>query len=166
MKTKFILVFILSICTIFITSCSCKKTKDVDYKYVGAYIEIIKVEQKTMDDRNIKLYYDEINDKLVDSNKIYEYQVVAGNLTKVIKEKSYDLSGAYSIAVPNTAELNEVNVYPITFDGTNYKILEEKKTIKLVENETKSVSFKTNYFFEKEEYTFKIIIKIFKKETY
>ena len=166
MKTRIILVFALIICIMFVTSCSCKKPKSLEYKYVGAYIEVIEVEQKTMEDRNMKLYYDETKDTLVDTNKIYEYQITTGSITKDIKNNSYDFSGAYSICATKSAELKEVNVYPITFDGTNYKILEDKKTIKLVDNETNGVSFKISYFFEKEEHSFKISIKFYKKETY
>lgn len=166
MKTKFILVFTLIISTLFITSCSCKKPKGLEYKYVGAYIEVIEVSEKKMEDRNLKLYYDESKDKLIDTNKIYEYQIVAGTLTKDVKNNSYDISGAYSIATTKSNDLKEIHIYPITFDGINYKILDDKKTIKLVDNETNGASFRTNYFFEKEEYSFKISIKFYKKETY
>ena len=166
MKTKIFVAITLIISALFVTSCSCKKIKEVDYKYVGAYIEVIKVEEKSIDDRNLKLYYDENKKVLVDINKIYEYQIVSGSLTKNIENNNYDISGAYSISIPNTEELKEVNVYPITYDGSKYNILDDKKTIKLVDNETNGVSFSTNYFFEKEEYTFKISIKIYKKETY
>ena len=34
-----------------------------------------------------------------------------------------------------TADLTEINVYPITYDGTNYKILDDKKTIKVLRNQ-------------------------------
>lgn len=166
MKTKILLVFALIICTMFVTSCSCKKKDNLEYKYVGAYIEIIEVEKRTMDDRNMKLYYDEAKNTLVDTNKIYEYQIKAGTLTKDIKDNAYDLSGSYSITVSKAADLQEINVYPITYDGTNYKILDDKKTIKLVTNETKGVSFRTSYFFDDEEHSFKISIKFNKKETY
>ena len=159
MKRKIILVFTLIICAMFVTSCSCKKKDNLEYKYVGAYIEVVKVEKRTMDDRNIKLYYDEIKDSLVDTNKIYEYQITAGTLTKDIKDNAYDLSGSYSISAPKSADLKEIYIYPITFDGINYKILEDKKTIKLVDNETNGTSFKTSYFFDDEEHTFKISIK-------
>ena len=165
MKTKFLIITLI-ICTLFITSCSCKKVKSVDYKYVGVYIEILEVEEKKIEDRNLKLYYDENSKTLINTNQIYEYQLKTGNLTKIIENNLYDISGAYSISVPYDSKLKEVDVYLITYDGSNYKILDDKKTIKLSDNETKGVSFGINYFYEKEEYTFKISIKIHKKETY
>ena len=134
--------------------------------YYESSSEVIEVEKRTMDDRNIKLYYDENKNTLVDTNKIYEYQIKAGTLTKDIKDNAYDLSGSYSITVSKAADLQEINVYPITYDETNYKILDDKKTIKLVTNETKGVSFRTSYFFDDEEHSFKISIKFNKKETY
>ena len=166
MKKKLIVVFTLIICALFISSCSCNKRKDEGHKYVGAYLELIKVETRTIDDRNVKVYYDEKLDKLVEVNRIYEYQIKASSLTKDIKDNIYDISAAYSLTAPKDSKLEEVKVYPIVYDGKKYTVLEESKTIKLVDNETKGVSFRINYSFEKEEYTFKISIKIFKKETY
>ena len=164
MRTKLFFIITLIICTLFITSC--KKKDNLEYKYVGAYVEVLEVENRTMEDRNIKLYYDENRQTLINTNRIYEYQIVTGTLTKDIKDNNYDLSASYSVTVANKSELKEINVYPITFDGTNYKILEDKKTIKLVVDETKGVSFRTNYFFDDEQYSFKVSIKFHKKETY
>ena len=147
MKTKLFFAIALIICTLFITSCSCKKKDNLEYKYVGAYVEVIEVENRTMEDRNIKLYYDENRQTLINTNKIYEYQIVTGTLTKDIKDKNYDLSASYSVTVANKSELKEINVYPITFDGTNYKILEDNNDnfdIKLFAS-NKSVGKKIKY---------------------
>ena len=166
MKKKIIVIFTLIICALLISSCSCNKRKDEGHKYVGAYLEIIEVEKKSIDDRNLKIYYDEEKGLLVDRNQIYEYQIKASSLTKKIEKNVYDISAAYSLSTPSDSKLKEIKVYPIIFDGKNYKVLDESKTIKLVDNETKGVSFNINYSYDKEEYTFKISIKIYKKETY
>lgn len=165
---KLVTIFIILITCLSLNSCSCKKKANLDYKYVGAYVDLVEVKERTMNDRNIKLYYDEAKDTLVDSSQIYEYQLSTSFLTKNIKEDDgrmvYDIAAQYMLTLSSEIKLDKVDVYPIVYDGEKYSIKDDKKTITLVNKEIKGVSFAYSYFYEKEEYAFKISIKILKKE--
>ena len=97
MIKKILIVFIM-ICSLYLTSC---KKKNLNYMYVGAYVEILDDQNKTLNDRNIKLYYNENTNVLENINNIYEYRLITESITKEIKEEekqvSYDFSDCYSI---------------------------------------------------------------------
>lgn len=165
---KIVLLFVILINICFISSCSCKKKGEIDYKYVGLYVELINLESRDINDRNLKLYYDESQKILNDTNQIYEYQIQTSSINKNIYEINemtvYDFAALYTISVGVDVELDKAKVYPIVYDGGKYQILDESKTIDIVGGQTKTVSFELTYSYEKEDYAFKATIKILKKE--
>ena len=161
MIKKILIVFIM-ICSLYLTSC---KKKNLNYMYVGAYVEILDDQNKTLNDRNIKLYYNENTNVLENINNIYEYGLITESITKDIKEEekqvSYDFSAFYSII----CDLEEINVYPIILKDGQYQVLEsEIKKIKLEIDSFKSITFTKKYRFDDKDYYFKTIIKVLKKE--
>ncbi len=164
---KDILIIFTIILSLFVSSCNCKKN-NIEYKYVGVYVELIDVETPSMDDRNPKLYYNETTKNVVDTKQIYEYQLSTASINKNIYQDGevmiYDLACLYQLNVPYDTKLDEVKLYLIIYDGINYKVSEKNKTLKLENNETSTVSFKYSYSYNDEEYGFKTTIKIHKKE--
>lgn len=162
MKKLIILILLLNC----IALSSCKKS--IEYKYVGAYIEIIDVETPDISDRNPKIYYNELTKQLIDTKQIYEYQIVTSSINKNIYEKNetmiYDIGCLYTLSTSSNNEIDQVIIYPIIYDGSKYQIKEDKKTLSLKNNETSSVSLRYTYLYQKKEYQFKTTIKILKKE--
>ena len=68
MIKKLFIIFII-IGSLYFTSCN---KKNLDYMYVGIYIEVLDDQNKTMDDRNIKLYYNKHTKDIENTNHIYE----------------------------------------------------------------------------------------------
>lgn len=161
MIKKLFIIFII-IGSLYLISC---KKKNLDYMYVGIYIEVLDDQNKTMDDRNIKLYYNKHTNVLENTNHIYEYRLITESITKNIKEDdkqvNYDFSAFYSII----CDLEEMNVYPIILKDEQYQVLEsEAKKIKLELDHLKSITFTKKYRFDDKDYYFKTIIKVLKKE--
>lgn len=159
---KLILMFLILVSCLFITSC---KNKNLDYMYVGIYVEVLNDQNKTINDRNIKLYYNINTNTLENTNGIYEYRLKTESITKDIKEETskvrYDFSAYYSI----NCDLEEFKIYPIILKDNKYQVLiEEVKIIKLEVNNTKSITFTKDYRFNNKDYYFKTIIKVLKKE--
>lgn len=163
---KIIIIVTITI-ILFLTSCSCKSCrKGLDYKYVGAYIKVVKLDKMDLKDGNIQLYFDVEKESFVSHIGVYQYQVKLDQKTKNIKVEDdihkYDFSGAYSIK----GDLEEVEIYPIVYTvDKKYKILTDDKTVlKLKDNETVSKTLYEYFIFEKEQYDFKMILKFYKKE--
>lgn len=154
------LILIISLFTLV----SCNKEKNLDYIYVGVYIDILEVEEISFNDRNLKLYIDTTNNNtLVSENKIYEYQITpnpARRIYEVNGVKVYYLASRYEI----TCDLKEVDIYPIVFKNGTYEILtNDVKTIELEKNENKVATFNKEYKFDDTDYNFSASITICKK---
>ncbi len=157
-----IIIISLLLCSFWFTSC---RKNQLDYQYVGVYIEILKNEAKTMDDRNLKLYYNPKNNVLEDINQIYEYRLKTESISKDIKQEKEKIEYYFGASYSIIGEIDEVKIYLIVLEDQEYKILDsDSKTLKLEDNKTKSITINKEYYFKKKEYNFQTIIKVLKKE--
>lgn len=157
---KILLIISLSIFTL-ITLSSC--TKNLKYRYVGAYIELVEVEEKTMTDQNIKVYYNFKEKRVVIDNNMWQYQVKGDPLAQDIKEdkKEYYITKSFQV----TCDLDKAKIYPIIEQNGTFSILDEgEKTINLVKDKYQSATIHKSYQYQKEKYLFEITIRILKKE--
>ncbi len=148
-----------------LTLTSCKK--EVEYHYAGVYVNIMNLKEFSMEDANLKFYYDFENKLVKDYNKITDYRVETGAFSSdidLVNKKIINLSIVYSL----TDILNKVTdiyIYPIIYKNNKYEILEtEKKEMRLVKGDTITLTTQKKYIYEDEEYQFQTVIKIFKKE--
>lgn len=167
MKFKnILLICLVFICATILTSCN-KKNKNLDYMYVGAYLDIIDVEEISFKDRNIKLYINpNKNNTLVNDNKIYEYQVSGEQVShNVLKQSDYtlfSLSGSYTIS--DNYKDKYIEVYPVILEDGEYKVLyNDSKTIELKDDTYQGVVINKEYMYNDTKYKFTVSIQV-KKE--
>lgn len=158
---RILVLFLIIFYTITLTAC--KKNENLDYMYVGIYLDILELEDVSFTDRNLKLYIDVLdNNKFVSENGIYEYQIVINRSHKIYEAddiKYYYLSANYGI----TNTLEEVKIYPIILKAGTYEILKTESKILKFEDTEEEISFAKEYKYQDEKYNFLTTIKIYKK---
>ena len=132
--------------------------------YVGIYAEILEVEEKSLDDANVKLYYDFEKQLVRNVNKIWQYHITgtALNHTVDIEQGLLSFSSSYKIA---GYDLDKIKLYPIVYDNNTYQVLDKEYVeLTLETNVYKKATMQKIYKYQKKDYELIATIQIMKEE--
>ena len=160
-KVLYLLVTLLLVTTL--TSCK----KEVEYHYAGVYVNIMGLEKFSMEDSNLKFYYNFDKKTVMDYNKVTSYRLETAAYSSDIDlegKKEITLSAVYNLTDMNN-KVSVIYVYPIIYKDKKYEILDsEKKEMRLIKGDTVTLTTQKKYVYQDDKYMFQTVIKIFKKE--
>lgn len=167
---RYINIILIIILVLFITSCKKNKPKQLDYRYVGVYLNIDTTQSKQMDDHNVKLYIDLQTNRLISENSLLIHkwtsnQIITPQIYKENEKNIIEFGGSYTLTIKNIFELNSIEVYPIiNKNGVLSVKTDESSVINLVNDKTQTLSFERDYLNNEINHYIKVVIKITKKE--